>query len=348
MSLLRSINIYRRKITKKLFVNTLNKTANHKKVLDKQQIRKILIVRPNHRLGNQLLITPLLQEVIIQFPNSKIDLFLKGNIGKIIFENYPEINKIIALPKKHFKEIFRYLGCWFYLKRQKYDLVINLIHNSSSGTIATKISNSKLKFYGVLETPKKLKDIEDYTHIAKKPVYDFWEELESIGLEINDKSIPKINIKLSEKELEEGKKKLNEITNTDKEIITIFTYATNEKCYSKEWWSNFYKKLKDEFKEYTIIEILPVENVSQIDFIAPNFYSKDIREIASVIANSKIFIGADSGMMHLSSSTNTTTIGLFSVTNMNVYKPYFKKSMGINTNEISYDEIISKIKNTLQ
>jgi hypothetical protein len=38
------------------------------------------------------------------------------------------------------------------------------------------------------------------------------------------------------------------------------------------------------------------ENVSQIAF-KPTFYSKDIREIGAVIANTEIFIGADSGII---------------------------------------------------
>jgi ADP-heptose:LPS heptosyltransferase len=37
------------------------------------------------------------------------------------------------------------------------------------------------------------------------------------------------------------------------------------------------------------------------------FYSKDIREIGAVIANTEIFIGADSGIMHLASASLTPT-----------------------------------------
>jgi hypothetical protein len=46
--------------------------------LTKVKFNKILICRPNPRLGNQLLITPLLQEVITTFPECKIDLFVNG------------------------------------------------------------------------------------------------------------------------------------------------------------------------------------------------------------------------------------------------------------------------------
>lgn len=345
MSFIKTVNIYRRKATESLFVKTINKSNETPNFIAKDQVKRVLIVRPNHRLGNQLLITPLLQEVIYQFPDARIDLFLKGGVGEIIFKNYAEVNKIIALPKKHFKEIFKYLSSWFYLKKQKYDLVINLIHNSSSGNIATKIANATTKFYGNSEVSEEMQKKTDYHHIAKKPVYDFWEALKTVGIAVENNKIPKINIKLDAAELAEGKKKLNEITNNStKEIICIFTYATLDKCYSKEWWADFYSEFKKAFDKYTIIEILPVENVSQINFEVPSFYSKDIREIAAVIANTKLFIGADSGMMHLSSATNTTTVGLFSVTNLTIYQPYFENSFGIDTNVTSTSEIIEKLK----
>jgi hypothetical protein len=43
----------------------------------------------------------------------------------------------------------------------------------------------------------------------------------------------------------------------------------------------FFAALLQEFPDYNIIEILPVENVSQIEFKSPTFYSKDIREIGN-------------------------------------------------------------------
>ncbi len=97
-----------------------------------------------------------------------------------------------------------------------------------------------------------------------------------------------------------------------------------------------------------ILEILPVENVSQINFAASTFYSTDIREIASVIAGSTIFIGADSGMMHLASASNTCTIGLFHITSLDKYQPYNKQSMGVDTNKVNQTKLISLIQDKLE
>jgi ADP-heptose:LPS heptosyltransferase len=59
------------------------------------------------------------------------------------------------------------------------------------------------------------------------------------------------------------------------------------------------------------------------------FYSKDIREIGAVIANTEIFIGADSGIMHLASASLTPTVGLFSRPNQVTYAPYNNDSTAI-------------------
>lgn len=344
MTLKEKINLFRKSITKNLFVKTINETKSTQNSLkNSSEIKRILIVRPNHRLGNQLLITPLVQEVITTFPEAKIDLFLKGNLGPILFKNYPEVNKIIALPRKHFKEFIKYLGCWFYLRKHKYDLIINTVSYSSSGSIATKITKSKHKVFG------RIKDLEssvynDYLHNAKRPVYDFREEIKALGLELPDISIPKINIRLDSEELKKGAEDLFKLTGNTQKTICIFTYATSDKKYTKEWWSTFYEVLKTEFNNYNIIEVLPTENVSQIDFKAPSYYSKDVRKIAALIANTELFIGADSGIMHLSNSTNTTTIGLFSVTDKKLYQPYSNNSFGIDTNGKEIDVILKEIK----
>lgn len=349
MKTLKKINAFRRKLTKLLTKNIGNtQIYENYDLVNKEDIKRILICRPNHRLGNQLLITPIVQELIEIFPNSKIDLFVKGNIASVIFKNYDNIDTIISLPKEHFKHIFKYLWGWIQLRQKRYDLVINAIGNSSSGKLSTKFSNSKHKYFGDCnnDSVQNLKN-KDHIHIAKCPVYALRNYLSKIGIDINKTKIPSLDIKLSDLEIAEGKKLLKELVNNDKKTICLFTYATGDKCYSETWWLELYEALTVKYTNYNIIEILPVENISKINFKAPNFYSKDIRQICSFIANTDVFVGADSGMMHLASASLTPTIGLFSITNTEVYQPYYNKNIGINTNSMNTNEIINLINNQL-
>ena len=336
------ITYVRTKITRffsKIFVG--NKISEDNFSLNITQIKKILVARPNHRLGNNLLLTPLIREITEIFPNAEIHLFTKGNVAETIFENYKSVVRLIKLPRKPFKNLSEYFSCWLSIFQQNYDLAINANRVSSSGKLAVKLSKSRYKFFNVIN--KELSKIKDYSHNAKNPIYNLRFQLKNQTDRVNY-TIPKLDIKLRDYEIQNGNKLLKSMFSKEKPIISIFTFATGNKCLSKDWWREFYSEIKNFEDNYNILEILPAENVSQIDFIAKTYYSRDIREIASVMYNLKIFIGADSGMMHLANSSNVTTIGLFSVTEIKFYGVYGDKNININTDNKDINFIINSIK----
>lgn len=336
MKFSKNVNSLRR-VLMRFFTKNIgaSKTGSKKLATDSLDIKKILICRPNARLGNLLLITPLIQEVTLTFPSAQIDLFVKGSLMPVILKNYPQIREIIELPKKPFKSILSYIRVWVTIKKQKYDLVLNVDQESSSGRLAVKISNADFKFYGNSSVVNEVNE-KGYVHIAKYPVYNFRNFLKTNSFNSGSGSVAPVDLKLTVEEIASGKKILWNSFKNEKKTISIFTYATGDKCYSQLWWADFYTLLKQKYeRDFNIIEILPVENVSQIQFQAINFYSKDIREIGSVIANSSVFIGADSGIMHLATSVNTPTVGLFSVSNLKKYEPYNYNSIAINTQEVT-------------
>ncbi len=344
-----SINVYRRKIMHFITKNIGSSQTEPKfDTNTKIEINKVLIIRPNHRLGNQLLLTPIVQEVINTFPDCKIDLFVKGGVVYPVFENYKEIDNIFQLPKKPFNHLIKYIKCWISIKRKDYDLVINGDKNSSSGRLLTQISNANYKVFGDVNEAIQLKH-DDYEHIAKYPVYNLRHYLTKIGYKDNNSDVPVLNIKLNDSELLEGKKRLKDIVKNDKKTICIYTNATGNKCYSEEWWNTFYTRLKNEYEtEFNIIEMLPIENISKINFKATHFYSKDIREMGAIIKNTTVFIAADNGVMHLASASLTPTIGFFSVTNEKIYAPYGNGSIALNTNESNIDNWFTTIRNILR
>lgn len=345
MKVSKKINAVRRSVMQNL---TKDIGKSHS-LLDKKRdvvIRKILITRPNHRLGNLLILTPLVQEVLQTFPESKVDLFVKGGITPSIYKNYRNIDKIIQLPKKPFSNIFQYIWGWVLIRTRKYDLVINSSTGSSSGRLSTLFARSKYKFFGDFIEEVSARHL-DYEHSAKNSIYNLREYVAKLGFSDSGKEIPSLSIELSKDEISAGKKKLEELIQNDRKTICLFTNATGEKCYSEEWWNKFHAILQTRFPDYNIIELLPVENISKLGFKIPHFYSKDIREMGGFIANMELFISADNGVMHLASASGTPTIGLFSVSNENVYGPYSHKSFSVNTNQTDNEKIMLLISEVL-
>ncbi|MCL5128024.1 MULTISPECIES: glycosyltransferase family 9 protein [unclassified Algibacter] len=312
-----------------------------------EDVKRVLIIRPNHRLGNQLLLTPLVQEVINTFPNCEIDLFVKGGVAYPVFENYNEVSKIIQLPRKPFSNIYKYAKSWISVKSKSYDMVINGDKNSSSGRLLTNLAKAKVKIFGDVNESIQ-NEYSDHRHISKYPIYNLRYDLERLGFKKNMSPLPVLDIKLDVSEIAKGKAILDDIIKNDKKTICIYTNATGNKCYSETWWETFYERLKAEYPDFNIIEMLPIENISKINFKSPNFYSKDIREMAGIIKNTSIFIAADNGVMHLASASLTPCVGFFSVTNENIYAPYGNGSVALNTNHTDIEDWIKSIDGILR
>jgi len=346
MSFSKKINKIRKRAMRKLTRWIGSGYALNQRNLSAIKVRRILVVRPNHRLGNLLLITPLLQEILRTFPDIEIDLLVTGSVAPTLFRSY-KIRDVIELPKIPFKKLPSYLKGWFRATTRQYDIVFNAVPGSSSGRLVTALSRGKAKWHGDLGEETKRR-YPDHVHDAKNPIYGFRTLMQAMGIDRSAEPIPSLNLRLKDDELEEGKSIVKKVTGSQKPAICIFTFATGEKCYAPEWWEPFYERLKKEYPAFNIMEMLPVENVSQISFKAPSFYSKDVREIASVIANTDVFIGADSGMMHLACSSGTPTVGLFKVTNPEVFGPYGNGSVAVDTRTKSIDEIIAVVNKILE
>jgi heptosyltransferase-3 len=335
------VNRYRRRI-----MHSMTAFVGNAESLDlkNESIHRVIIVRPNSRLGNQLLITPLVQEVCDVFPMCEIDLFVRGGAASAIFSNYHQVRNIIKLPSRPFKHLLNYLFVWLKLKGRRYDLAINAEGGSSSGRLATRLSRAKYKIYDLSDSAMPTL-CSDYRHIAKKSIYNMRHLLSKNEEDVLGGPVPTLSIKLSENEVASGKMILGKYVDTRKKTIFIYTFATGDKCYSPLWWQSFYSLLKVYCgSKFNIVEMLPKENVSQINFAAPSIYSLDVREMASIIANGVAFITADCGIMHLAVASGTATIGLFKVTDMERYAPYGGYNMAIDTNNKSAEDIFSEIR----
>lgn len=345
MALLKKLNPLKRKIMRRLVGRIGKSNFPFNADLHPSGSLRILVIRPNHRLGNLLLITPLLQEINCRFPNAKIDLFVKGKLSGIVFQKYSALERIIELPRRPFDHFREYLSGWIKIREENYDLVINIDKGSSSGTVATAFAKSRYKIYGQYHQEID-NGLMEQKHMAKTSIFELRALL--APTDMND-PVPTLNLKLSQAEILNGEKNLRKIiSHPDKKIISLFTYATGEKCYPKVWWGQFFELLQSSFPDHEFIEILPIENISNLSFCIPSFYSRDIREIASVIANTSLFIGADSGIMHLASSTQIPTLGLFAGKKEFRYAPYGKGRISINTTRVSMEESLEVVEQLLE
>ncbi len=311
-------------------------------------IRTILICRPNHRLGNLLLLTPLVVELQRIFPEAEIDIVLAGRDGAELFESFPGVARIYSLSRRMVRHPVATIRTALQIRRARYDLVIDPCEASQSGRLLTAIAGARY----VIGNPRdpRAADPEEAAamrraprHMAQWPVYLIRRAATRHPPEPG-RAFPPLDIRLSADERQIARRELDLLLETAgksgvETIVGVFADATGAKCHDKDWWRRFIREMEAQHPDCAIVEIAPPDGRTRLSMNLPSFSSPSPRKIAALISNMTCFVSADCGVMHLASASGVPTIGLFSVTDASKYAPYGRGSRALVTNGKSPEEI---------
>lgn len=305
-------------------------------------IRRVLVCRPNHRLGNLLLLTPLLRELQRALPDAEVDMVLAGTDGAKLFRTFRNVGHIYTLSRRMVRHPLQTARIAAQIRHAHYDLVIDPCEGSQSSRLlsaiahATCVVDARATAAGA-DRPSAADAPAMPQHMAKQPVYLLRQAVPRHGAADD---YPALDLQLAPDEQRRGQQILDTLTSSSSpSVIGIFADATGAKRYSEAWWLGFIAALRASAPGFTIVEIAPPDGRSRLAARFPGFFSPDIREVAAVISRMACFISADCGVMHLSSASGTPTIGLFSVTDMAKYAPYGNGSCGIDTHGKSSEQV---------
>ena len=96
------------KILKKLTLKLINPFFRKKSThIKKENLGRVLVFRLDNKLGNAILLLPLIQSIKNSIPEIKIDVLYSSNYSQI-FDNHPDINSTIIYDQQYlFKNPFR-------------------------------------------------------------------------------------------------------------------------------------------------------------------------------------------------------------------------------------------------
>jgi ADP-heptose:LPS heptosyltransferase len=301
-------------------------------------IYRILVCRPNHRLGNTLLLTPLIAELQALYRGAEIDIVSEGDIAHDVFKGFFSVRQVFCLPRRGFKHPLAFLRMILRIRRTHYDLIVDPSVRSGFARTLTRIFRGRYKL-GFSDAPTKALThtaprAVAGRHMGKRPVNLVrW----ASGADLSAfRSHPPLAIHLSEDERSEGREALAALTTSRHGVqptfrIGIFGNATGAKRYGTEWWADFMATLCAAHPMASVLEIIPAHGHSMLREAWPGYYSSDIRRMAAVLGGLDLFITADCGVMHLGVAAGVPTIGMFHVTASDVYTPYGGHNAGLDT-----------------
>jgi heptosyltransferase-3 len=310
-------------------------------------INRILVIRPNHRLGNALLLTPLIIELERVFPGAEIDIVVGGHAAPNLFNGFASTGHIFRLPRYMIRHPIFMFRTVLRIRQTHYDLAIDPTEGSNSGRLFLQWARPR---YAVGVSDALSVDNRGWRpllllaprHMAQLPVYLLRHSLSSeVAVDVR---YPTLAVRLTAAELRAGERTLNAMLPVSEEgspriIVGIFANATGDKCYGEAWWTRLIAAIRANRPEFLIVEIVAAHGRSQLGSHFPSFFSSSPRKMASVIANLTCFISADCGVMHLGSASGAPTVGLFSVTDSSKYGPYGRDNHAVCTDGKSPDDV---------
>ena len=270
----------------------------------------ILVISSN-LIGDNILSTGIINYFSEKHPNSKFTIVV-GPSAAPLYENFPNFEKIIIVKKQQFN--LHWLTIWKKCFSKKWDIVIDF----RSSLLSYVLFHHKNYVFKKSNNKHHLEQLVDSFHIDFIPYPVIFD-----------------NIKETDN--------ANKILNSDKKYVVI---APGGNWIPKIWPAEkFNQLLKLLSKQYSYLNFILVGSIAEKE----KYFNKVITDINknniidlmgetltqtfAYIKKSNLFIGNDSGLMHLSVASKISTIGLFGPTNDKIYAPYGNNCYTLRTKE---------------
>lgn len=287
-------------------------------------IHRVLICRPNHRLGNTILLSPLIQEIEGLYPGAEIDI-VASDVAVTLYADRFHVRRIFALPRKIARHLPHTVRLLLDLRFASYDLAIDACTGSQSGRLILALARARFKLGfpdEALIPASAWYALSWPAHLAHRSVFLLRTAYAGTTADI----YPPLEVELTPREKDEAAKALAKLygvaTAAPHPIIGVFADATGAKRYQEAWWIQFLRVLQRESPDVKLVDLVGVQGVSRLGERFVPFYTQNPRHLAAMIACMDGFISADCGVMHLAAGSGTPTLGLFSTTDPAKYSPY--------------------------
>jgi len=327
-----------------LLIAKLLKTKETKSVINREEIKTILIIRPNYRIGNLIFLTPLINAIGKNMPDVKIDMIVGMKIAGKVLEPMPNINKVIDIPRSlllHPLELYKFIK---EARQTRYDLAINIVSGSISSQIVAILCNAKYKASTISE-----QNITPLTHTVEfKGAYKH-SGLESLEfLKLFNLPLPQDNlfldIKLTQSEIQTAQDELKNLLqinhlSQESKTIALFRNARYDKKIADEWWQEWQEALFLHDNSLVIIDILSPDILTKLNSRCLDYSNKNLRALSAFFKACSIYVSADTGPLHLASASGANVFALFNKTDVTVYGTLGEKNRTIDINQMSPKEV---------
>jgi len=322
--------------------------------LSPDEISSVLVCRINGRIGNTLFLTPLLQRIHELLPRACIDVAASYPQAQELLQSLPGVRNVILFPHKGPGLVGKYFGALRRLRAQRYDLAIDPVPESTNGRIALSISRARYRMgftSGSQWAP--------LTHAIPEPREPMHQAVQPVFLLSRAFNTPcdlkglQLSLCLRPEEIEAGRTAVaNAIrgsagTTETRRAFGFFAHATATKTIERSWWLAFWQAFLELEPDAVPVEFLPPRTApTDPGFATLQFPST--RALTAAMGATRMFISADTGPMHLASSTSVPTVALFQATDPSLYGPLKATDLAIDITAATPQQVAQRCQRVWQ
>lgn len=275
----------------------------------------ILFITHN-RLGDAILSTCILNQLHQQYPHARFTV-VSGKIPAELFASVPNLKQLIVINKAKYH--LHWLTLWSKTVLKRWDIVVDCRGSAISWLLWTK-----QRFYKYPPNTKHIHRVQRYAGMIKQAQI----------------ALPNIWI------LDQHRQQAAGVIPKFKHLIAIAPAANwRAKTWRAAHFNQLIKELRSPSGLYPDAHIALIaapgerEQVQEvIDSLPENRFidlvgTQNLLTIAAVMQQCELFIGNDSGLMHMAAAIGIPTVGLFGPTDKNKYGPYGPHCHVVNTPE---------------
>jgi heptosyltransferase-3 len=273
---------------------------------------RILFVTSN-RLGDAVLSTGLLDHLIRRHPGAQITVVC-GPVAEGLFARMPNRTRTIVLRKQ--KWGLHWLPLWATTATQLWDLVVDIRGSALSWLVLTRQRAVFTRISG-----PKIAQLGAILRLSPPPLPVVWVT-------------------------QEDRSKVNDLLQTDRPIIVLAPTANwPPKVWPADRFAAVFRCLASTLIPHAIPVVLAGPGPEECAMAAPVLAALPearnlvgvlaLSEAAAVLQRAALFIGNDSGLMHLAAAAGAPTIGLFGPTDAGTYGPSGRAATAVIANTMA-------------
>lgn len=270
------------------------------------EIKRIIIIQTAF-IGDVILATPIIEKLKNFYPASEIDFLVrKGNEG--LLKDHPKLNKVLIWDKKNAKyNSLAKLGKL--IRRQNYDLLVNLQRFASSGLLTTS-SKAKIKV-GFSKNPFSFAFTHKVPHVVDQDMHEVQRNL-SLITDLTDSEFQMPKLYPSDADY----KKI-EVYQNQPYFCIAPSSVWFTKQYPSEKWAELIDALKDGRKVYLLgapadidlcAKIKGASLNNDVEILAGNL---TFLQSAALMKGAKMNYVNDSAPLHMASAINAPVTAIY-------------------------------------